>query len=78
MAIVDADYKFTSIDVGAYGREGDSGILHRSTFGKSLYEGTFSLPPPANLPETNIVANHVIVGDEAFTLHPNVMRSNKN
>lgn len=72
LAIVDPDYKYIAIDVGAYGREGDSGIFHRSTFGKSIYEGTFQFPPPKNLPGTDILANH---GDEAFTLHPNVMRS---
>lgn len=75
LAVVDADYKYIAIDVGAYGREGDSGIFHRSTFGKSIYVGTFQFPTPKNIPETNILSNHVIVGDEAFTLHPNVMRS---
>lgn len=34
MAIVDPEYKFIAIDVGAYGREGDSGVYSRSTFGK--------------------------------------------
>lgn len=27
LAIVDANYKFVAVDVGSYGREGDSGIL---------------------------------------------------
>lgn len=75
LAIVGPEYKYVAIDVGAYGREGDSGIFHRSTFGKSIYDGTFVFPPPKNLPGTDTVANHVIVGDEAFTLHANVMRS---
>lgn len=34
LAIVDANYKFVFIDVGAYGREGDSGVFNRSTIGK--------------------------------------------
>ncbi|GFQ81134.1 DDE Tnp4 domain-containing protein [Trichonephila clavata] len=33
LAVVDADYKFTAIDVGSYGREGDDGIFLKSEIG---------------------------------------------
>lgn len=75
LAIVDANYKFVTIDVGAYGREGDSGIFNRSSFGKQINDKQFDFPPPTVLPGTNITVPHVIVGDEAFTLQENLMRS---
>lgn len=34
MAVVDAEYCFISIDVGAYGKEGDSTIFKNYPFGK--------------------------------------------
>ena len=33
-AIVDANYKFLCIDIGAYGRNSDGGIFAHSSFGK--------------------------------------------
>lgn len=75
LAVVDADCEFTAIDVGAYGREGDSGIFNRSSFGKKINDKTFDFPPPTELPGTNISVPHVIIGDEAFTLQENLMRS---
>lgn len=34
LAIVDHNYKFIAVDVGSYGKEGDSGIFQKSTMGK--------------------------------------------
>lgn len=75
LAIVDANYKFVAVDVGSYGREGDAGVFMRSNFGKRISNGTFSIPPMKNLPGTDIALPHVIVGDEAFGLHRNLMKS---
>nr|CAI5832083.1 unnamed protein product [Callosobruchus analis] len=33
LALVDADNKFVTVDIGSYGREGDAGIYLKSTFG---------------------------------------------
>ena len=30
LAFVDANYKFVMVDIGSYGREGDSGIIEKS------------------------------------------------
>lgn len=75
LAIVDANCKFVAVDVGAYGHEGDAGVFKRSNMGKQINDGTFDIPPRKPLPGTNIHLPHVIVGDEAFSLHENLMKS---
>ena len=67
MAVADAAYKFIYLDIGSYGRENDSSVFARSTFGKALLDGTLSLPEPDGLPYT-------FVADEAFPLQENLMR----
>lgn len=46
MAMVDADCKFLSIDVGAYGREGDAGVFRESVFGRQIASKSFNFPSP--------------------------------
>lgn len=73
LAVVDANYKFIYIDVGSYGKEGDAGIFERSTLGRMFYNGEL-LPPPSKLPNSDLVLPHVFVGDDAFRLHPNMLK----
>lgn len=75
LAIVDANYKFVAVDIGSYGREGDAGVFMRSNMGKQINNCMFGIPPPKPLPGTNVDLPHVIVGDEAFALHENLMKS---
>jgi len=44
LALVDASYKFTIIDVSGYGKSSDEGLLLRSFFGNSLEAKTLSIP----------------------------------
>lgn len=75
MAVVDSEYCFVSIDVGAYGRESDSTVFKDCPFGKKLYSNQLNLPAPACLPNTTDSPQpFVIVGDEAFGLHKNLLR----
>ncbi len=76
MALVDAEYCFTLIDVGAYGSQSDGGIFALSAMGKALQRGPLSTPPPKPLPGAPELGSvpHVIVGDEAFPLKPCLMR----
>ncbi|XP_041430603.1 protein ALP1-like [Xenopus laevis] len=75
MAVVDANYCFTLIDVGAYGSTGDASAFRNSSFGRRLSEGALQLPPPKPLPGTaGPCMPYVFVGDEAFGLTENIMR----
>ncbi|XP_022177724.1 protein ALP1-like [Myzus persicae] len=75
MAVVDANLNFISIDVGSYGREGDSNVFKECPFGKLLYGEKLNIPEPIILPNTNDSPQpYVFVGDEAFALHTNLLR----
>lgn len=43
--------------------------------GKLINSGQFNIPPPIALPYTDIILPNVILGDEAFALHTNLMKS---
>ena len=74
MAACDANYKFTLIDLGAYGKEGDKHVYNSSFISRDLENGTFNLPPCTELPNTNTYLPHVFVGDDAFPLKPYLMK----
>ncbi|KAL4104313.1 hypothetical protein QTP88_019614 [Uroleucon formosanum] len=74
MAMVDANYKFIAINVGSFGREGDSGIFVKSNMGQQILNFTFKFPQDCALPNTNLVVPHVIPGDQAFRLHKHILR----
>lgn len=73
LAMVDADCKFIAVDVGSYGKEGDSGIFAKSVMGQLVYSGQF-FPPDEELPVLEKKMPYVIIGDEAFRLHKHIMK----
>lgn len=74
MALVDANYKFIMVDVGAYGKNSDGGIFAHSAMGKKFEEKKLNVPNDTFLPGTIIEVPYVIVGDEAFPLKPYLLR----
>lgn len=74
LALVDADYKFIVVDVGAYGKNSDGAIFSNSLLGKSLANGTFNVPADEKLTANGEELPYVIVGDEAFPLKSYLLR----
>lgn len=76
MAVVDADYCFVSIDIGAYGASSDSNIFKQSNLHKKLEKDKLNIPQPRTLPgdEGGKIMPFVLVGDEAFALSKHVLR----
>ena len=74
LALVDASYKFLFIDVGRNGRMNDGAVFRDSPLAAHLYEGNLNLPGPNLLPASNITVPYVLVADDAFPLHTNIMK----
>ena len=74
MAVADASYMFTYVDVGDYGRQCDSAVFNNSAFGKALKDNTLNVPHGDFLPGTTTNARYCFIGDEAFPLRENLQR----
>lgn len=74
LAVTDANYKFITVDIGAYGKDSDGGVLSNSKFQKCIENETFNIPKEEKLPNSNIIAPYVFIGDEAFPLRSYLMR----
>ena len=76
MAITDADYCFTAIDVGSFGSCSDSFIFQNSKFGSLLSKGEVNVPNARKLPHDNegTPMPFVLVGDEAFANSSQILR----
>ena len=74
LAMCDAKYCFTMVDIGAPGKDSDGGVFSQSLFGKLFESGKLQLPSPAKLPQSDILAPYVIVADAAFPLRINMLK----
>lgn len=75
LAVVDSEYRFTYVSVGAYGKDCDSSIFKTTTFWKKLTENTLNLPKPRLLSKySETKVPFVLIGDEGFALHEHLLR----
>lgn len=76
MAICDANYCFTFVDVGAQGKFYDSSVFKNSTFYQKLETNALNIPNPMPFPGNDNDESYpfVIVADEAFGLSKNILR----
>ena len=76
LALVDANYCFIAVDVGAVGKSSDSNVFKKSNIGRKLESNQLGIPGSKPLPndENGKCMPFVIVGDEAFALSEHVLR----
>ncbi|CAH1983683.1 unnamed protein product [Acanthoscelides obtectus] len=74
LAMCDADYCLTYVNIGSYGKNSDSSIFQDSTLYRSLENNTLNIPGPKPLPGTTTPVEHVIVGDGAFGISNKIMK----
>ena len=80
MAIVDADYKFIMVDIGAAGRDSDGGVFANSLMYEYFNDETMQVPQPEKVKHdeepffSDQVLPYVLLGDEAFGFSEFLMR----
>lgn len=74
MAICDAHYKFTMVDIGDSGRNSDGGVLGNSRMGDAFAKNKLHVPDAEPLEGTRVIYPYVLVGDEAFPLQQYLMK----
>lgn len=72
--LVDANYKFITVDIGGYGKQSDGGTFLASDLYDFIESGNVQFPEPCVLPNTNIEAPFVMLSDDAYPLLPNLMK----
>ena len=66
MAVVNADYEFTLVDIGEAGRQSDGGVFANSDLGYAMNNDLLNFPDPRDM--GGKLYPYVFVGDEAFSL----------
>ena len=74
MAVCNANYQFTAVDIGDSGRNSDGGVFSYSAMGDSIKKNSLGIPRPEAFPCSQKCYPYVIVADEAFQLQQNIMK----
>ena len=72
LALVDANYNFTYVDVGCNGRVSDGGVFRESTLSSAMERNLLGIPAPKIVGQD--LLPYVIVADDAFPLKTNIMK----
>ncbi len=77
LAVTGHDYRFTFVSVGGYGSSNDSALFEATAFCRHLESADLHVPDPCPLPDDPRLKNipFVVLGDDAFKLTKNVMKS---
>ena len=74
LALVDADYKFIWVDVGAMGHMSDAQIFNTSELKECFENGTINIPPPEPMPNDDRPIPYFMLADDAFALRTYLMK----
>ena len=68
LAVCNAHYCFTLVDVGDAGWHSDGGVLSNSAFGQAMENGLLSIPEVETISGITTPILYFLVGDAAFAL----------
>ena len=74
MAFVDADCRFTYVNVGCNGRISDGGIFKSSSLSEALNNDLLGIPPARPPADFETKLPYVIVADDTFPLKNNLLK----
>ena len=75
LAVCDARYNFTLIDVAQFGSNNDGGVLKESDLWRAFDSDNLNLPAPESIPGCRLKeVPYYLVGDEIFPLKDWLMR----
>lgn len=74
LAVVDSNYNFLYVNVGANGRAHDAAVFNESSLQEGIKNNLFDFPPDTELPGSSNKVPYVFVSDEAFRLTSRVLK----
>ena len=74
MALVDADYKFRWVNIGAQGVCSDAQIWNQCELKNAIERGVIGIPPAAPLPGDDRPMSYYIIADDAFGTNTCLMK----
>lgn len=74
MALVDANYMFSYIDIGCQGRISDGGVFRNTSLYEKLEQNELNIPKDEPLPSKTEMMPYVFIGDGAFSLSKYTMK----
>ncbi|XP_041364049.1 putative nuclease HARBI1 [Gigantopelta aegis] len=74
MALVDSQYRFLYVEVGANGGASDGGVFAGTPLWAALENNTLGVPPPTPFPRDDQPMPYSIVADDAFAMRTYLMK----
>jgi hypothetical protein len=74
MALVDADYRFIWVEVGANGASSDAQIFNSCELKEAILDDSIDFPAPEHIVEGDQNLPYFLIGDDAFALRTWMMK----
>ncbi len=74
IAVCDAKYKFTLLDIGDSGRQSDGSVYANSHLGYAIEKNLLGIPIDSEITDTGRVLPYVFMADDAFALKRHMMK----